>query len=104
MFDIMLYYVYYYRRVGGIIGSADPNREIGFGFVSYSCRACERAGEAKLRVHVGHDAPYAGACISKIGDFAPACHFALALLLLYAWVLSIFFNSCCYMHGFFEMH
>ena len=31
------------RRLGGIIGSADPNREIGFGFVSCSCRACERA-------------------------------------------------------------
>ena len=28
---------------------ADPNREIGFGFVSCSCRACVRAGEAKLR-------------------------------------------------------
>ena len=31
---------------------ADPNREIGFGFVSCSCRACERAGEAKLRGRV----------------------------------------------------
>ena len=37
---------------GKIIGSADPNREIGFGFVSCSCRACERAGEAKLRGRV----------------------------------------------------
>ncbi len=38
------------------LGSADhccdPNREIGFGFVSCSCRACERAGEAKLRERV----------------------------------------------------
>ena len=25
-----------------------PSRKIGFGFVSRSCRACERAGEAKL--------------------------------------------------------
>ena len=32
-----------YRRLGGIIGSADPNREIGFGFVSCLCRVCERA-------------------------------------------------------------
>ena len=31
-----------------IIDAGDPNREIGFGFVSCSCRACERAGEAKL--------------------------------------------------------
>ena len=33
--------------------TADPNREIGFGFVSCSCRACVRAGEAKLRERVG---------------------------------------------------
>ena len=31
-----------YRRFGG------PYREIDFAFVSCSCRACERAGEAKL--------------------------------------------------------
>ena len=35
---------------------ADPNREIGFGFVSCSCRACVRAGEAKLCERVRHDA------------------------------------------------
>ena len=29
-----------------------PNREIDFAFVSCSCRACERAGEAKLRGRV----------------------------------------------------
>ena len=28
------------------------NREIDFAFVSCSCRACERAGEAKLRERV----------------------------------------------------
>ena len=32
-----------YRRLGGIIDAVDPNREIGFGFVSCSCRACVRA-------------------------------------------------------------
>ena len=42
-----------YRRLGGIIDLSIPNREIGFGFVSCSCRACERAGEAKLRGRVG---------------------------------------------------
>ena len=31
---------------------APPNREIDFAFVSCSCRACERAGEAKLRGRV----------------------------------------------------
>ena len=32
-----------YRRLGGRINAVDPNREIGFGFVSCSCRACVRA-------------------------------------------------------------
>ena len=31
---------------GEIIDAGDPNREIGFGFVSCSCRACVRACEA----------------------------------------------------------
>ena len=31
-----------------MISAVDPSREISFGFVSCSCRACERAGEAKL--------------------------------------------------------
>ena len=39
-----------------MVGSADPNREIGFGFVSCSCRVCVRAGEAKLRERVRDDA------------------------------------------------
>ena len=30
-------------EIGGKEASADPNREIGFGFVSCSCRACVRA-------------------------------------------------------------
>ena len=32
--------------------STPANREIDFAFVSCSCRACERAGEAKLRGRV----------------------------------------------------
>ena len=38
-----------------------PNREIGFGFVSCSCRACERAGEAKLCVRVRERAVFGNA-------------------------------------------
>ena len=30
-------------EIGGKKAPADPNREIGFGFVSCSCRACVRA-------------------------------------------------------------
>ena len=51
-----------YRRLGGIIGSADPNWEIGFGFVSCSCRACVRAGEAKLRERMR------GTCLLNAGE------------------------------------
>ena len=40
-------------EVVGKEATADPNREIGFGLVSCSCRACVRAGEAKLRERVG---------------------------------------------------
>ena len=40
-------------EIGGKEALADPNRGIGFGFVSCSCRACVRAGEAKLRGRVG---------------------------------------------------
>ena len=39
--------------------SFDP--EIGFGFVSCSCRACERAGEAKLCGRVREE------CLSTLG-------------------------------------
>ena len=46
---------------GEIIDAVDPNREIGFGFVSCSCRACERAGEAKLCGRVR------GECLSTLG-------------------------------------
>ena len=42
---------YIYRRLRGII------REICFGFVSCSCRACVRAGEAKLRGRVRRVSP-----------------------------------------------
>ena len=39
--SIHAYYIYW--RLGGLFGAADPNREIGFSFVSCSCRACVRA-------------------------------------------------------------
>ena len=36
-------YVYHISEIGGNEALAEPNREIGFGFVSCSCRACVRA-------------------------------------------------------------
>ena len=38
-------YIYIYIYIGGLGASY---QEIAFAFVSCSCRACERAGEAKL--------------------------------------------------------
>ena len=52
-------YIYIYIYISEVEGKealADLNREIGFGFVSCSCRACVRAGEAKLRERVRDDA------------------------------------------------
>ncbi len=44
-------------EVGGNSSPGLPNREICFCFVSCSCRACVRAGEAKLRGRVGRVSP-----------------------------------------------
>ena len=48
-------YIIYISEVWGseyALVAAPRNREIDFAFVSCSCRACERAGEAKLRGRV----------------------------------------------------
>ena len=55
--QVYIYIMYIYIYVsevggGGIIDLSIPNRDIGFGLVACSCRACERAGEVKLHEHV----------------------------------------------------
>jgi len=65
-----------------------PNREIGFGFVSCSCRACERAGEAKLCGRVREQ------CFPTLVPRMVRCSAAPAVL----WG----FRFCCYAHGFFD--
>jgi len=49
-----------------------PNREIDFAFVSCSCRACERAGEAKLRGRVRGVPPHRWALGEQILSRLPA--------------------------------
>ena len=75
-------------EIGGNEALAEPNREIGFGFVPCSCSACERAGEAKLCGRVR------GECFSTLGvsvlTFPPA--------VVGSWVSP--FRFCCYAHGF----
>ena len=63
-------------EIGGKEASANPNREIGFGFVSCSCRACERAGEAKLRGRVGDVLLNAGGSNGKNSDSGVGCTLA----------------------------
>ena len=71
-------------------------------------RACERAGEAKLRGRVR------GECFSPLGvsilTFPPAVvsawfllGFGFSFLLLFTWVLSFFRTDCCYAHGLFDL-
>ena len=52
-------------EIGGKKASANPNREIGFGFVSCSCRACVRA---KLCERVREVLLNAGASDGKKSD------------------------------------
>ena len=86
---------YIYRRLRGI------NREIGFGFVSCSCRACERArrscvgvwGECLLNAGVSDGEMYC--CGGSSGT-----DFAFAYLLLYTRVLRKIMPICYYTQGF----
>ena len=85
-------------EVGGKEASADAKREIGFGFVSCSCRACVRAGEAKLRGRVRQVIFSTlgfrlGSCPPPSPDFCPA------ILMLYAWALRFFSPGAYYMGG-----
>ena len=60
-------------EIGGKEASADPNREIGFGFVSCSCRACVRA---KLCERVREVLLNAGASDGKKSDSGGGCFFS----------------------------
>ena len=55
---IHIYIYIYILEIGGKEAPATPNREIGFSFVSCSCRACVRACEAVRVREAG--VPYAG--------------------------------------------
>ena len=71
-------------EVGGMSALADPNREIGFGFGSCSCRACERARRSCVGVR-GDVLLNAGASNGKMYDSGAG--FPLGTL-------------NCYFHGF----
>ena len=73
-------------EIGGKEAPATPNREIGFGFVSCSCRACVRACvRAKLCGCVRQVSPTLGARTERFAT--PARVVAFHFLMLYAWVL-----------------
>ena len=103
-------YLCIYRHIyigdwGEIIDAGDPNREIGF--VSCLCRACERAGEAKLCGRVREQ------CLSTLatgpqnenkcsGLGCSFCVFAV-IRYTYSWVFYFFRTDCCYAHGLFDL-
>ena len=68
-----------------------PNWEIGFGFVSCSCRARERAGEAKLCGRVREQS--FPTLVPRMVRCAPAAAFPAVL-----WYL----RFCCYAHELFD--
>ena len=87
----------YILEIGGKEAPATPNREIGFGFVSCSCRACVRACEAVRVREAG--VPNAGGSDGEICDSGAGWFFSFFNticvgfkgkyhpLMLYAWVL-----------------
>ena len=86
---------------GGIIGPADPNREIGFGFVSCSCRACVRVGEVKLRERVSDAASHRWGLERQDVRLRPLAVVVYRhRLMLYTRVFSILLISLCYTQGF----
>ena len=78
---IIYTYIYMYRKLRGL------NREICFCFVSCSCRACERAGEAKLRERVWGMLLNAGDSAGHISGSSSG-------------VISPLHSFCCYLQGF----
>ena len=87
-----------YRRLGGIIDAVDPNREIGFGFVSCSCRACVRACEA-VRVRE-RCAPQRWRLERE--EVGLRRGFYLGAFRSIRVFFKYFRRCCCYMRGFFD--
>ena len=85
-------------EIGGKKASANPNREIGFGFVSCSCRACVRSCVIAL-----------GRCPSTLGPrtaraATPAVGDSFDVLMTVTWVLRCFSWEACYTHGLFDQY
>ena len=99
----------YIGDCGEIVDAVDPNQEIGFGFVSCSCRACERAGEAKLCGRVREQCfPNACAQNGKMfcggGGGGSGSAVVLSFLLICSWVFFLLFEPFrCYAHWFFDL-
>ena len=103
VWQLALARAYFFRKsclseIGGNEALADPNREIGFGFVSCSCRACVRAGEAKLRERVGSVLLNAGGSNGHIGPSDSGGGFSFDSFCCYQ--QSDFWHITFYLHGF----
>ena len=80
---------------GEVIHAGDTDREIVFGFVSCSCRACERAGKAKLCGRVKEE------CLSTLGVRMVRCTPGLVVPLRFFCYLNrfvcLFHTDRCYL-------
>ena len=89
-------------EIRGNLASAKPNREIGFGFVSCSCRACVRACvRAKLCGCVREVLLNAGGSNGKNSGSGRDLSFEMLSLL--SWVLRIFLHVAAIVVGFKEI-
>ena len=89
----------------GIGAVRSPDQEIDFDFVSCSCRACERAGEAKLRERVRDVPPQRWALGCQDFLLRPWCccslraSFCCYFLVFYTFLAKFFtlrVSFCCY--------
>ena len=78
--------------------STPANREIDFAFVSCSCRACERAGEAKLHERVEECSLNAGGSDGKKSGSGGG--FSLLPFAVITMGLKVFFTNSWYSHRF----
>ena len=83
---------------GEISTQLTPNREIGLGFLSCSCRACQRAGEAKLCVCVCARKQYFPTRVPRpvrcVGAAALAAAWSFSFLLLCSCVFLLWSWLC----------
>ena len=95
-----IWYTVWYRRLGGRERQLTPiGKSVSVSFRVRVVRACVRAKLCGGASEVSSSTLGARTATNR----TPAWGGSYEFLLVYAWVLRIFFNSCCYMHGFYGL-